>query len=96
MPRPTITRPALGIDGNGDYCGDRDGPTAVANLQVSGVEPAIRPFSVYFPSAVLPLPHGERVAGAELVEQPIQFGAIMCDPPHSSLQIRVLFNFERV
>ena len=35
----------LGIDGDGDYRGDRDDAAAVANLQVGGVEPEIRPIA---------------------------------------------------
>ena len=38
--------PALGINGDGDYRGNRDDAAAVADLQVSGVEPQIPPFAV--------------------------------------------------
>src|SRR6516225_10523577 len=37
---------ALGRNSHGDYCGGRDDAAAVANLQVSRVEPQIGPFAV--------------------------------------------------
>lgn len=36
---------ALGVDGNGDYGGDADDATILANLEVGGVKPEIGPFA---------------------------------------------------
>src|SRR5262249_9566469 len=45
-PEPDDLAPAVGADRDSDYRGDRDYATAVANLQVGGVEPQIRPFAL--------------------------------------------------
>src|SRR5215467_10638836 len=37
---------AFGGDRHGDYCGDRDDAATIADLQISRVEPQIRPFTV--------------------------------------------------
>ena len=34
---------ALGIDGDGDYRGDTDDPSALAHLEVGGIEPEVGP-----------------------------------------------------
>ena len=43
--QPDDLASAVGVGRHGDYCGDRDDTAAFALLQVSGVEPQIRPLA---------------------------------------------------
>jgi hypothetical protein len=43
--QPNDLASAIGVDGHSDYRGDRDDATALALLQVGGVEPQIRPLA---------------------------------------------------
>ena len=38
--------PAFGGDRHGDYCRDRDDAAAIADLEVGGIKPQIRPLAV--------------------------------------------------
>src|SRR5215472_466734 len=45
-PEPDDLAPSVLVDRGGDYRRDRDHPTAVADLEVGGVEPQIGPFAL--------------------------------------------------
>jgi hypothetical protein len=47
--QPDDFAPAVGVGGHRDYCRDRDDATAIALLQVGGIEPQIRPLATERP-----------------------------------------------
>src|SRR4051794_27365238 len=62
--------PAVGRDGNSDYRGDRDDATALADFQVGGIEPQIRPLALDWPlqEGSHPLVNVPRLRGGRLLQ----------------------------